>query len=89
MLLEVLTGSFWFAFTAYALWFFFMAKTPQPLGLDDLALTWKLHKQHEECTASRIHSLMTENDEIVGFRCECGYEFIQKRLITQKATTSL
>jgi len=78
-------GSFWFALLAYVLWFLFKAKTVQPLTLDDLALTWKVHKQQKGCNASRIHSLIKENDEIVGFRCECGYEFIQKRLISQRS----
>jgi hypothetical protein len=84
MLLILLVGGFWLALLAYVLWFLFRAKTVQSLTLDDLALTWKVHKQQKGCTASRIHSLIKENDEIVGFRCECGYEFIQKRLITQK-----
>ena len=83
MLLILLVGGFWFALGAYVLWFFFKAKTVQPLTLDDLALTWKVHKKQKGCNASRIHSLIKENDEVVGFRCECGYEFIQKRLITQ------
>ena len=85
MVLVLLMGGFWFALLAYALWFFFRAKTVQPLTLDDLALTWKVHKQQKGCTASCIHSLIKENDEVVGFRCECGYEFIQKRLISQKS----
>ena len=85
MLLDLLMLGFWLALVAYVLWFLFKAKTSQPLNLDDLALTWKLHKQQKGCTASRIHSLMTENEEVVGFRCDCGYEFIQKRLITQRS----
>jgi hypothetical protein len=84
MLLMLLAGGFWIALVAYVLWYLFKAKTVQPLTLDDMALTWKVHKQREGCNASRIHSLIKENDEIVGFRCECGYEFTQKRLITQK-----
>jgi hypothetical protein len=83
MLLILLVGGFWFALVAYVLWYLFKAKTVQPLTLDDLALTWKVHKQRDGCNASRIYSLIKENDEVVGFRCECGYEFIQKRLITQ------
>jgi len=74
----------WLILGVYSLWFFFKAKTFQPLTLDNLALTWKLHKQHTGCTASRIHSLLTKNNEIVGFKCNCGHEFLQKRLITQK-----
>jgi len=83
ILLFLLVGGFWIVLVAYVLWYFFKAKTVQPLTLDDLALTWRVHKQRDGCKASRIHSMIKENDEVVGFRCECGYEFIQKRLITQ------
>lgn len=85
MLLALLTIGFWIGAGVYVVWFLFRAKTVQPLTLDDLALTWKVHKQQKGCTASRIHSLIKENDEVVGFRCDCGYEFIQKRLITQRS----
>lgn len=84
MLMLVLAFTAWTALVSYVMWFIFKAKTVQPLTIDDLALTWKVHKQQSGCTSSRIHGLIKENDEIVGFRCDCGYEFIQKRLITQK-----
>lgn len=83
-MLDLLMWGSWLILGAYCLWFFFKAKTFQPLTLDDLALTWRLHKQRAQCPASRIHSLLIKNDEVVGFQCECGYEFLQKRLITQK-----
>jgi len=83
-MLDLQIWAFWFIFGAYSFWFFFKAKTFQPLTLDDLALTWKLHKRQTGCTASRIHSLLTKNGKVVGFKCDCGYEFLQKRLITQK-----
>ena len=84
MILYVLMFSFWFALVAYVLWFVFKAKTVQPLTIDDLALTWNVHKQQKGCNASRIHGLIKENDEVIGFKCDCGHEFIQKRLITQR-----
>jgi hypothetical protein len=83
MLLALVVSGFWASLVAYLLWYIFKAKTVQPLTLDDLALTWKVHKQRDGCNASRIHSMIKENDEVVGFRCECGYTFVQKRLITQ------
>lgn len=83
MWLVLLVSCFWAALVVYLLWYIFKAKTVEPLTLDDLALTWKVHKQRDGCKASRIHSMIKENDEVVGFRCDCGYEFIQKRLITQ------
>jgi hypothetical protein len=86
MLLDLVTFGFWVALGVYVIWFFFKAKTVQPLTIDDLALTWKLHKQQSGCQSSRIHGLVKENDEIVGFKCDCGYKFVQKRLITQRST---
>jgi len=84
-MLGLILWVFWFIFGAYSFWFFTHAKTFQPITLDQLALTWKLHKQQTGCKASRIHSILTKNDDAVGYTCDCGYEFIQKRLITQKA----
>lgn len=83
-MLDVLVYGTWGALVAYALWFLVKARTVQPLTLDDLALTWKVHKQKTCCKASRIDTLLTKNKEVVGFRCDCGYEFLQRRLITQK-----
>lgn len=84
-MVEWLALAFWMIFGAYAFWFLFKAKTHQPIDLNDLALTWRIHKQETGCRASRIQSLVTLDNETVGFRCECGYEFVQKRLVTQKA----
>src|SRR3990170_3658133 len=89
MLLYLLIGGFWLTFVAYCLWYSFMAKTFQPLTWDDLALTWRLHKQQTGCAASRVHSLLTRNDEVVGFKCGCGFEFRQRRLITQRVREPL
>jgi hypothetical protein len=84
MLLGLITVGFWIALAVYCFWYFFIAKTVQPLTLDELALIWKLHKQQTGCKSSRIHSLIESKNEVVGFKCDCGYEFKQKRLITQR-----
>ena len=87
MMLEILMLGIWIVFTAYCFWYLFKAKTLQPLTLDDLALTWRMHKQLTNCKATRLHSLLTKNNEVVGFKCGWGYEFQQKRLITQEPQT--
>ena len=84
---EELAFGFWLALGAYVFWFITKAKDYQPLTLDDLALTWKLHKHETGCKASCVHDLLVRNDDVVGFRCECGHEFLQKRLITQRPKT--
>lgn len=83
-MLEELVFGFWLALGTYVFWYIVKAKDFQPLTLDDLARTWKLHKNQAGCKSSCIHDLLVRNDEVVGFRCECGYEFLQKRLITQR-----
>ena len=88
MLLELLIAGSSLSFATYGSWYFFKAKTVQLLTLDDLALTWHMHKQQTHCGASRLHSLITRNNEVVGFKCERGYEFQQKRLITQSPQTA-
>lgn len=85
MLLGLIMG-FWIALGVYCFWYFFIAKTVQPLTLDELALLWKMHKQQTGCNSSRIHSLIESKNEVVGFKCDCGYEFKQKRLITQRVS---
>ena len=84
MPLEILMLTFWLVLAAYLIWYIFKAKTIQPLTLDDLALTWKIHKQQKGCKAEHIHSLIKQKDQIIGFKCECGYKFVQKRPITQR-----
>ena len=86
-MLNLLMASSLLILGGYSLWFFFKAKTFQSLTLDDLALNWKLHKQHTGCKASHIHTLFVRNNEVVGFKCECDTDYLQKRLITQKAHT--
>ncbi len=84
-MLEELAFGFWFALGVYVFWYVTKAKDFQPLTLDDLALTWKLHKHQSGCKSPCIHDLLVRNNEVVGFKCECGHEFLQKRLITQRA----
>lgn len=86
-MLSLMIYSIWAILVAYSFWFFFKAKTFQSLNLDDLAVIWKIHKQQAGCKASRIHSLITKKNKVIGFKCDCGYEFLQKRLITQKTRT--
>ena len=83
-MLEIMLWGAWLLLGAYAIWFVSKAKTFQPLTLDELALAWRLHKCEAKCEASRIHDLLVRGDEVVGFKCDCGYKFLQKRLITQK-----
>ena len=83
MIFGVLAPILWVLLGLFTIWFLFKAKTYHPLSLDDLALTWRLHKQKVECKSNRIKQLLRNNDNVVGFVCGCGFTFKQERLITQ------
>lgn len=86
---ETVASGIWLSFVTYALWYMFRAKEFRPLTLDDLALLWRIHKHQAGCTASRLHDLLVKNNEVVGFTCDCGHHYLQKRLITQRIPPQL
>lgn len=88
-MLEIVAGCVWVSLGAYVYYFIFRAKEFQPLTLDDLALIWRIHKHQNGCRASQIHDLLLKKGQVVGFKCDCGHQYLQKRLITQKARVSV
>jgi len=88
-MIEILFGAIWTCLGVYIVWYFFKAETLHPLSSNDLTLTWQLHKNQTGCTASNIHTIHIKNNSIVGFTCDCGYNYIQKRLITQKTSSEI
>lgn len=91
-MLDLLLWILWFIFGAYSFWFFTQAKKLQPLTFDELVLLWKLHKQEAHCDASipKVEPIMNKHQhEFVGFKCECGYQYLSKRLITQRDARNL
>jgi hypothetical protein len=85
MWMEALALTLFVVFGVYGYWYFFVAKIFEPLTREEADIAWQLHKKQKNCEASRIKDLLEEGGKIVGFRCECGHEFKQTRLITQKA----
>ena len=70
----------WTSFGIYALWYLTSAKDYAPLTVREAEFLWKLHRQFDQCKAKTWQRIMY-NGRIVGFRCECGYQYIQKRPI--------
>lgn len=87
--MDLLVWSAWLILGTYIFWFLFKAETLQPLTLDELVMLWKLHRQRSGCNApiSKVEPIIRSShheNEFVGFRCKCGYEYLSKRLVTQK-----
>jgi hypothetical protein len=59
-MLDIMVWSFWFLLGTYVTWFIFKAKDFAPLTLDELALSWRLHKQQTGCKESLIRELLVK-----------------------------
>lgn len=68
----------------YYFWYSFFGKTKQPLTLNEVDLLFVLHKKQAACTGTKISDLLLESGKVVGFKCECGYKYEQKRFLAQK-----
>ncbi|MFC1486711.1 hypothetical protein ACFLRN_03355 [Thermoproteota archaeon] len=62
-------------FVAYLL---VSAKHSIPLSVDEIETLWKAHKQSTYCKADNWIGI-TKKQEMIGYKCECGYKQIQKK----------
>ena len=87
---EILVTTIWACFVTYTLWFFTSAKDYVPLTVKEAKMLWKIHKQFDLCNAKTWQRIM-HNGKIVGFKCECGYTYVQKRpiIINSPATVRI
>jgi len=82
MLGELALGA-WLFLVAYVIWFFALAKNYVPLTSRECTVLWKLHKIQANCFYTQFGTVRYKK-KIVGFKCACGYEYLSKRLITQR-----
>jgi hypothetical protein len=86
-MLDFIMWGVWFGFGAYCFWFFTQAKRLEPLTLDDLVILWKIHRQQAGCRAplSKLKPITHDHsNEFSGFSCDCGYQYLSRRLIVQR-----
>jgi len=74
---KILVPMLWLCFAAYAAWYCTSAKKYAPLTREEIRILWKLHKQNVGCKAKKWQEIRRK-DNIVGFKCECGYKHVQK-----------
>ncbi len=83
MWINILLAGSLAVFLGYFCWYVFVGKTLQPVTTEQIDLMWRLHKTQSGCKGSRITDLLSYKEKVVGYKCECGYEFKQKRLLAQ------
>ena len=74
----VLVPAIWLSLGFFIAWFLLSAKHVVPMTLKEIEMLWKFHKQKTTCSAKSWTKINRKN-KIIGYKCECGYEHIQKK----------
>lgn len=57
------------------------AKRTVPITIEDVKVMWTLHKQNSNCKCRKWRPLQHKKGKVIGFQCECGYKYKQKKPI--------
>lgn len=63
---------------------FTLAKRSAPITVNDAKVIWTMHKKTTHCRGHKWQPIKRQKDKIVGFRCECGYKYTQKKPLVCK-----
>jgi len=83
---EILALGLWTTFVIYVTWYCTSAKYNAPISQNEAKLLWKIHRQNKKCAARRWREIKHQS-RIVGFECECGHKYMQKRPVVASPPT--
>jgi hypothetical protein len=63
----------------FLLYFAIEVRKNEPITADEAKILWKIHKKTTHCTGKNWQPIATKRGKLKGFRCECGYNYAQKR----------
>jgi hypothetical protein len=58
---------------------FTLAKRSAPITANDAKVLWVMHRKTAHCSGHKWQPIKLKKGKIVGFRCQCGYKYTQKR----------
>jgi hypothetical protein len=56
-----------------------VVKRSAQVSRDDAEVLWSMHKQNDLCLARKWKPMKRGKNRIIGFKCECGHMYTQKR----------
>jgi hypothetical protein len=56
-----------------------MMKSVAQITPNEAKVMWTMHRQTSHCRGRNWQPIKLRKDKIVGFQCECGYQYTQKR----------
>jgi len=79
-MIEFIVLAFWSVFGAYSTWFLGKAKQNVTLSPREAYILWSIHKRETGCN-SPTYLHITHKKGIIGFKCQCGHNYLSKRPI--------
>ena len=58
---------------------FTLGRCSAPITVNDAKVMWMMHRKGTHCSGHKWEPIKGKKDKIIGFRCECGHKYTQKR----------
>jgi|YelNatPaOPRAMG01_1025707.scaffolds.fasta_scaffold50834_1 hypothetical protein len=84
-MLSIILPTLYIAFAAYFLWLISSAKHVTPITLEEAKVLWSIHRQKDNCRCRKWVPVTRRNGSVIGFKCECGYKYTQKKPVVSRA----
>lgn len=76
----VLVPAMWLSLGFGIAWFLLAANRTVPLSDEEVEMLWKIHIRKTRCKAKKYKTI-TSRGKPIGFKCECGHKYVQKKPI--------
>ena len=83
-MLSMLMLTAWSSLAIGAVWCLTSAKRNAPITLNDAKMIWIMHRKSATCTRHKWQPITRREGKIIGFQCECGYKYTQKRPLVSR-----
>jgi hypothetical protein len=76
----------WTIFSLYATWYLTKAKSCVPIAVNEARIPRRIHKRNLHCQSIRWREIR-RGSKTIGFECECGHRYIQRRPIVANTSS--
>jgi hypothetical protein len=80
-MMEFLVFAVWSFFGGYSTWLVGKAKQNVTLSPKEAYILWSVHKREAGCNSPTYTHIIQPKKGIIGFKCQCGHNYMSKRPI--------
>ena len=79
----------WLSFTCYLFWFITSANHNVFISKKYANTLWKIHKGNQCCNGKKWTAINHKEGKIIGFNCDCGYTYSQKKPVLSSSPKNI